>query len=189
MTWLTWRQHRAEVFALTVTVAVISVLLGVVALPVHALFPDGAAACLSSTTDACDRALTALYERMDGARAFTELLVAVPLVIGVFLGAPLLARELESGTWQLAWTQGVPRMRWLAVKLSCLAAVTVILTAAFTAVLISSSRSRSRRRFDSPNTPRIVTPSTPMSAMKRINRSKESRSRLSSSRNGVARIG
>ena len=59
----------------------------------------------------------------------------VPVVSGedgrAFLGAPLLARELEAGTWQLAWTQAVPRMRWLVVKLTTLGMLTVVLTAAF----------------------------------------------------------
>lgn len=41
----------------------------------------------------------------------------VPLLIGMFLGAPLLAREFESGTFRFVWTQGVGRVRWLAAKL------------------------------------------------------------------------
>jgi ABC-2 family transporter protein len=40
-----------------------------------------------------------------------------PALIGLFFGAPLIARELESGTFRLAWTQSVTRKRWLAVKL------------------------------------------------------------------------
>ena len=39
------------------------------------------------------------------------------LCIGVFWGAPLIAREFETGTYRLAWTQSVTRTRWLAVKL------------------------------------------------------------------------
>ena len=35
----------------------------------------------------------------------------------MFWGAPLLAREFETGTFRLAWTQSVTRTRWLAVKL------------------------------------------------------------------------
>ncbi len=38
----------------------------------------------------------------------------LPLVMGVFLGAPLLSREYERGTHQFAWTQSVTRSRWLA---------------------------------------------------------------------------
>ena len=45
------------------------------------------------------------------------LLLVVPLLIGMFWGAPLVSREFEAGTFRLAWTQGVTRSRWLAVKL------------------------------------------------------------------------
>lgn len=48
------------------------------------------------------------------------LLLVVPALIGLFWGAPLLARELEAGTYRLAWTQGVTRTRWLAVKVALL---------------------------------------------------------------------
>jgi hypothetical protein len=40
-----------------------------------------------------------------------------PALIGLFSGAPLIAREFESGTFRRAWTQSVSRKRWLAVKL------------------------------------------------------------------------
>jgi ABC-type transport system involved in multi-copper enzyme maturation permease subunit len=53
------------------------------------------------------------------------LIALTPAVTGLFWGAPLIARELESGTFALAWSQSVTRNRWLAVKLTagCLAAV------------------------------------------------------------------
>jgi hypothetical protein len=44
--------------------------------------------------------------------------VLTPAVIGLFWGAPLIARELETGTAALAWNQSVTRSRWLAVKLT-----------------------------------------------------------------------
>ena len=43
--------------------------------------------------------------------------MVIPGIIGIFWGAPLVARELETGTFRLAWTQSVTRTRWLAVKL------------------------------------------------------------------------
>jgi ABC-type transport system involved in multi-copper enzyme maturation permease subunit len=46
------------------------------------------------------------------------LVVVVPGLIGIFWGAPLVARELEVGTFRLAWTQSVTRTNWLAVKLA-----------------------------------------------------------------------
>jgi ABC-type transport system involved in multi-copper enzyme maturation permease subunit len=43
--------------------------------------------------------------------------LVVPALIGMFWGAPLVAREFETGTYRLVWTQGVTRVRWLAAKL------------------------------------------------------------------------
>jgi hypothetical protein len=52
----------------------------------------------------------------------------IPILIGMFAGAPLLARELESGTFRFAWTQGVGRTRWLAAKLVLLAIPLTLMT-------------------------------------------------------------
>lgn len=57
-------------------------------------------------------------------RAFDVLIEVTPPLLGVFWGAPLLARELETGTYRLAWTQGVTRSRWLLTKLAVGAAAT-----------------------------------------------------------------
>ena len=45
----------------------------------------------------------------------------LPALAGLFVGAPLLARELEHGTYRFAWTQGVTRRRWLLSKTALLA--------------------------------------------------------------------
>jgi hypothetical protein len=45
------------------------------------------------------------------------IILVVPALLGVFWGAPLVANELETGTYRLAWTQSVTRRRWLAAKL------------------------------------------------------------------------
>ena len=45
------------------------------------------------------------------------LAVAMPALLGLVLGAPLVAREIEQGTNRLAWTQSITRTRWLLVKL------------------------------------------------------------------------
>ncbi len=51
--------------------------------------------------------------------------LAVPGLIGMFWGAPLAAREFETGTFRLAWTQGVTRVRWLAAKLAIAGAAAI----------------------------------------------------------------
>jgi hypothetical protein len=63
----------------------------------------------------CSAATTALSDTDGPIQGFlTVLLLAVPALIGMFWGAPLVAREFETGTYRLAWTQGVTRTRWLA---------------------------------------------------------------------------
>ncbi len=102
MVWLTWRQHRAQIL---VTAGFLAAM-GVVLL-VHGL----AAAGLP------DEALGAHYHQL---YLYVSWLPVVPLVAGLFWGAPLLARELERGTHRLAWTQSVSRLRWLTMKVGVL---------------------------------------------------------------------
>ncbi|MEV7057637.1 ABC transporter permease [Streptomyces microflavus] len=47
-------------------------------------------------------------------------------LIGVFVAGPLIARELESGTFRLAWAQSVSPAQWLAARLAVPAALAVI---------------------------------------------------------------
>jgi hypothetical protein len=77
----------------------------------------------------CSYADTALMDLDGPVQVFLDLLVlAVPGLIGLFWGAPMVARELESGTVRLAWTQGVTRTRWLASKLGLGLLVSVVAT-------------------------------------------------------------
>ena len=55
----------------------------------------------------------------------------VPVLIGMFWGAPLVARELETGTFRLAWTQSVSRLRWLLVKLGLVGLASAVVGASF----------------------------------------------------------
>jgi hypothetical protein len=59
---------------------------------------------------------------------------AVPALIGAFVGAPALARELETGTFRYAWTQGIGRCRWTLGKLVPLAVAMTAAAGAFSAL-------------------------------------------------------
>ncbi|MEU6242828.1 ABC transporter permease [Streptomyces sp. NPDC047024] len=52
----------------------------------------------------------------------TEAMILLPFLVAVWAGAALTARETESGTAALAWTQGITPVRWLAVRLALPAA-------------------------------------------------------------------
>jgi hypothetical protein len=69
-------------------------------------------------------AVTGPHRRLDSGAshwlymAGIVVLYLTPAIIGIFWGAPLISRELETGTIRLAWTQSISRTRWLAVKLA-----------------------------------------------------------------------
>jgi hypothetical protein len=69
-----------------------------------------------------------------GAQTVSSLLFAVPVLLGAFVGAPLLARELETGTFRFAWTQGAGRTRWALSTLVLPAVLLTAATGAFTAL-------------------------------------------------------
>ena len=62
-------------------------------------------------------------------------MLAVPALIGVFWGAPLVARELETGTYRLAWTQSVTRTRWLAVKVALVGIASIAVAGLFSLMI------------------------------------------------------
>jgi len=136
MLWLTWRQHRAEVLGGMVLLAALGAVLLVTGLPMHAAYTNqGVAACVAGVATAaqdCGLLLEQFTRRYVGLGDLLTLLTVLPVLAGVFIGAPLLGRELEHGTWRLAWAQGVTRTRWLAIKLAVLTAAVTVLTVGFT---------------------------------------------------------
>src|ERR1700683_3482793 len=69
------------------------------------------------------------------AQIIATVLQAVPALIGAFVGAPVLAREMETGTFRYAWTQGFGRWRWTLAKLVPLAVLLAAAAGAFSALL------------------------------------------------------
>ena len=107
MIWLTWRQCRTQFLAVYGLVAAACVWLAIT---------GPALARLARRNDNVYDLLTA-NDRLLFNGGIAALAVA-PAVIGIFWGAPLVARELETGTHRLAWNQSVTRGHWLAAKLA-----------------------------------------------------------------------
>jgi hypothetical protein len=112
---LTWRQFRAQATAAFGALAVVAVVLAITGPRLVHLYDISVVPCQAQGD--CSAAVSAFVGRYSILQGLGVVLVVVPGIIGVFWGAPLLARELETGSYQLAWTQSVPRKRWLAVKL------------------------------------------------------------------------
>jgi hypothetical protein len=137
MWWVTWRQHRAELLGALLLLAAVAVPLLVTGVAMHEEYrTSGAAACVAdpAVRPGCGQLVAQFRDRhLEWA---TRLMAGafLPAVAGVFIGAPLLAREFEHGTWRLAFTQGVTRTRWLAGRLALVGACVAAVTAAFAAL-------------------------------------------------------
>jgi ABC-type transport system involved in multi-copper enzyme maturation permease subunit len=139
MIWVSWRQHRSQAIAclgVLFALAIYAILLGT---RMRTAFSnDGLAACLASSQgNSCQSAVGAFTGEFGSAVniAFYSVLLIAPGLLGVIIGAPLIASELEYGTWRLAWSQTIPRTRWLAVKLTLVTGGLIVLGAAMTAVI------------------------------------------------------
>ena len=114
MTWLVWRQHRNQAYFAAAALAAFAVLLLVTGRQMASQYQSALAACAPSHS--CGNLANTLTLGSPAMSALVTLTVVVPCLLGVFWGGPLVARELETGTSQLAWMQGVTRRRWLTVK-------------------------------------------------------------------------
>ena len=137
MTWLVWRQHRAEALAAALALAILAIAVTPTALHLHQVVAQlRQGGCLGSAPGAdCGSAVEAFNAVSRTLTGLLPLLNLLPGLAGVFIGAPLVAREIEDGTWRLAWSQGVTRRGWLRGQLAGALAVTALSAALFTAVL------------------------------------------------------
>ncbi len=113
MTWLVWRQHRAQgaiAFALLAAFGAVILVDGFqIASHWHSMLArcSGHNACLQQQPPLASGAVV---------DALLLLGLIVPAVLGTLWGAPLVAHELESRTSDFAWAQSVTQRRWLTVK-------------------------------------------------------------------------
>jgi hypothetical protein len=134
MAWVTWRQHRNALATVAVLVGASAVFLWIAGRQLRGAYA-AVAACHPAGSVAC----THLVNAFNGTNDFLAngaITQTVPALIGVFFGAPLLASELETGTFRFAWTQGFGRWRWALAKLTLLAVALTAATGALS-VLIS----------------------------------------------------
>ena len=132
MGWVTWRQHRFALTGVVVFLGAVAVYVWINGLQLHHAYA-AAAACHPATSLACSRLIGEFRVGSFLANGFN--LQAVPALIGAFAGAPVLARELETGTFRYAWTQGFGRWRWALAKLVPLAVAVTAAAGAFSALL------------------------------------------------------
>ena len=121
MAWVTWRQHRSLLAGAAITLGVVAIYLTVVGFQIHIAY-TAVEACRPVASSACRQVLGNFFAAYQPSVGITEgVLQLLPALIGAFAGAPILAREFETGTFRFAWTQGIGRTRWVTAKLVPLA--------------------------------------------------------------------
>jgi hypothetical protein len=153
MTWLVWRQHRKQALFALLGLAALAAFLVPTGLQMHSEFNKaGLDDCLPAAARvefvpvnpsdppgpvrACQERAEAFAGRFGSRGSLGILFWFLPLLAGLFWGAPLVAREVEHGTHRLVWTQGVSRLRWAVVKFGLVGAG-VLLAAACYALLVT----------------------------------------------------
>ena len=118
-------QFRVQALVALGGLLVLAVVLMITGQHLAHLYDTTVATCQARSD--CSSATTLFVRTYRGIQIGLDVLVVVvPGLVGVFWGAPLVARELETGTYRLAWTQSVTRTRWLVVRLAVAGLATMI---------------------------------------------------------------
>jgi hypothetical protein len=133
MTWTIWRLHRIQAIFAAATLAAITLFLLVTGIHLANVYHDALATCAPAHT--CAELPGKLFQGDSWMWTLASWTIAVPALLGMFWGAPLLAKELEDGTCKLAWTQTIPRRRWLAANLAWVLVAAAAWGAAIAALL------------------------------------------------------
>jgi hypothetical protein len=129
VTWVTWRQYRYQGVLAAALFAALAAALVVTGLHLAQVWHSALAGCMKH--DSCG----ALSLQSPLLTTLVVATSAVPLLPGLFWGAPMVAHELETGTNQFAWTQSVTRRRWLAVRAGWLLLAAAVLAGAVSALV------------------------------------------------------
>ena len=112
MTWLTWRQYRAQGAIAVALLAVAAAAIIADGLRIAAQWHSVLVSCAGNS--ACLQQQGPLVNGVVSDLPYICLIV--PVALGLLCGAPLVAHELEARTSDFTWTQSVTRTRWLAVE-------------------------------------------------------------------------
>lgn len=144
MIWLTWRQFRVQAAVGAAAVLLVAVLGVTSRARLDGLYASsGVAGC--ARRGVCAARASSFLNQVNGSvlnhmpLLLGTVLVAVPVLIGMFWGAPVISSELETGSYRLAWSQSVTRSRWLTVKMGLIGLGGLATVAAFSAMVTWSA--------------------------------------------------
>ncbi len=125
-----WRQFRPQALVGAAGLLIVAVVLALTGPHLVHVYDTELAACRAGGGQgpACNFAVTGLFPGLQ--IALNTVVLVIPVLLGMFWGAPLIAREIETGTFRLAWTQSVTRLRWLLVKMGLVGLAAMVVAGA-----------------------------------------------------------
>jgi hypothetical protein len=113
------RQHKASLTACAAFAVLVASEMAVTGLILH-----------GSGTDVFSVGPHSLWPLYNGTETALKLVLPlIPVLAGLFFGAPLVAREIETGTARFAWAQDAGRTRWLLANVVPVALVVMVIAA------------------------------------------------------------
>lgn len=128
--WVAWRLHRGTLTGACAVLVVMGAYLLIEGMRMRSAY-DAFLGCASASSPDCQFAWQTFRDGFGQPDLLGVIPMLLPGLIGVFAGAPVLARELETGTFRYAWTQGAGRTRWALALLVPSAIGVAALMAAF----------------------------------------------------------
>jgi ABC-type transport system involved in multi-copper enzyme maturation permease subunit len=127
-----WLQSRTQTLTATAVLVAIAIFAAITGVQLSHLYNSIVVQC--QTGCSLSKAEFLSHDQLIDP-TFTIISQLLAPILGIFWGAPMLTREIEAGTYRLAWTQSVSRSRWLVTKLAVIGLTTVIAAGALTLTL------------------------------------------------------
>jgi hypothetical protein len=132
LAWVSWRHYRIALAGAAAFLGAAALYLLIFGLKIRGAYAAASACSPGADGQACQGAFQLFdNEYHNAAEVTAAVLNVVPVLVGVFAGAPILSRELEVGTFRFAWTQGAGRTRWTLARLALPALMVTAGAAAF----------------------------------------------------------
>lgn len=125
---MSWRQFRGQAVVGVVLLAGLAAYIVYLGFDIRGAYHDYRAQCPGSGD--CGGPMGQFILDYENTLLYLAgVLALVPGLVGMFWGAPLITRELETGTHRLVWNQSLTRRRWLLVKLLVVGAACMVAAA------------------------------------------------------------
>jgi hypothetical protein len=130
MIWFAWRQFRIQ--ALIACTLLVALAIAFLVTGPHLVHTYNTTIVGCKARGDCNGSTSSFLSAYPFLQNLLTESVLLAVLIGIFWGAPVVAREFDSGTFRLAWTQSATRTQWLAAKLFVGGVASIVTAGLFT---------------------------------------------------------